>query len=39
MSSFVDVAKLDEITVGKTEAFFSECKYILVVNNDGVTSW
>ena len=39
MSSFVDIAKIDEIPVGKIKAFVIKGKYIIVINNDGATSW
>ena len=39
MSSFVDIAKIDEIPAGKMKAFVINGKHIMVINDDGVTSW
>jgi len=39
MSSFVDITKIDEISTEKMKAFVIKGKHIIVINNDGVTSW
>ena len=39
MSSFVDIAKIDEISTEKMKAFVLKGKHIIAINNDGVTSW
>jgi hypothetical protein len=39
MSSFVDIAKIDEISTENMKAFVIKGKHIIVINNDGVTSW
>ena len=39
MSSFVDIAKIDEIPAGEMKAFVNNGKNILVVNHDREKSW
>ena len=39
MSSFVDIAKIDEIPAGKMKTFVNNGKNILVVNHDRGKSW